>query len=603
MAARKSGGWVFADATERDTFGTAEGVSLLDVCILQSDQTQHYFDGAAWQPVPSGAASLAATLAVGNLTGGTSITVSVGDAIIGIDATVAGSDGSDYTIRAGDHTAAEGVSRAGGDLTIRGGDTNATPNGSQGGALTLTSGSATPNGSPGKLTATGGTGFRPNTSGLDAEFGGATLLGSQSGGTTLFRGTDNDGTAGGGPSIIRGGDALPTGTANSGGGNLTIRAGNYRANLGGGPPAAGRLFLRGAGRNNVAGFAGSVTGPVKIYTAAVADAGDPTGNYEGLASVVTGAITLDTQAGVGVTATQGTGDITLRVGDTNAVTGNDPGSISLTAGSCLVENNFVQGGSLLFTAGDGRANTVGGGGDITLIAGDNTRPGAPAFAGARGGNLTLTAGNTAADGVDSAAGRVLLEGGDGTGTNSNGGDVELAPGAATGTGAPGRAIIDGLLYPSSDGTAGQVIITDGSADLSFQTIRTAPWVGSVGLNDAGVEVFLSVQGDGAVIAAQGQQTYFLAPADLRGMKVELRSTDAAPGGFPGNTDADVYVNRSGTSSETVGPVNISADQAYEFEFTSPGVSAGDLFSIGLTPTAGAGEFQVVITFDYDWSTV
>jgi len=600
--ARKSGTWVFDDATERDSFGVAEGVADTDECILISDASRHYFDGAAWQPAVSAAAALAAVLAVGNLTGGTSIAVSVGDAIVGIDATVPGSDGSDYTIRAGDHTASEGVARAGGDITIRGGDTNATPNGSQGGALTLTSGSATPNGSPGKLTATGGTGFRPNTSGLDAEFGGATLLGALSGGTTLFRGTDNDGAAGGGPSIVRGGDALPTGTANSSGGNLTIRAGNYRGNLGGAPPAAGLLFIRGAGRNNVSGFAGSVTGPVKIYTAAVADAGDPTGNYEGLASVATGAITLDTQAGVGVTAAQATGDITLRVGDTNAATGNAPGSISLTAGSCLVDNNFVQGGSLLFTAGDGRANTVGGGGDITLTAGDNTRPGAPAFAGARGGNLTLTAGNTAADGVNSAAGRVLLEGGDGTGTNSNGGDIELAPGAATGTGAPGRAVIDGLSYPSADGSAGQAIVTDGAGDLSFQSFRTK-WVGSVGLNDSGVEVFLSVQGDGTVIAAQGQQTYFLAPADLRGMKVELRSTDAAPGGFPGNTDADVYVNRSGVSSETVGPVNITADQAYEFEFTSPGVSAGDLFSIGLTPTTGAGEFQVVITFDYDWSTV
>jgi len=50
--ARKLGSWVFADATERDTYGAAQGIETGDVCSLESDQTSYHWDGGAWAAHP-----------------------------------------------------------------------------------------------------------------------------------------------------------------------------------------------------------------------------------------------------------------------------------------------------------------------------------------------------------------------------------------------------------------------------------------------------------------------------------------------------------------------------------------------------------------------
>jgi len=413
-----------------------------------------------------GGESLAATLVIGNITGGTDLVVSVGDEITGVDGGV-GVDGGAYLVRSGDHTTADAAARVGGSLTIRAGDTNSTDILSSGGDLSLTSGSATANGSAGMLTVVGGSGNQAVPGGIDALFGGGTGTGGSGSGLTVFRGTDNSANGLPGATLVRGGDALPTGTANTSGANLGIRAGNYRANLGGGPPAAGNLFIRGAGRNNISGFAGSETGDITLYTSATALAGDPIGNYEGLSSVVTGAISLSTEGGAGVTQTQGTGNISVRVGDTNAATGNAPGDVLVQAGSCTVFNNFVQGGSVSLIAGDANANNSGGGGDVTITAGDNNFSATPAGPGARGGNVTISAGNDSSDGVDSQPGDLTLNGGDGLGTNSNGGSVILNPGASTGAGAAGTLVLDYATWPPADGGAGQVLSTNGAGVLSW----------------------------------------------------------------------------------------------------------------------------------------
>lgn len=54
--ARKTAHWTFTDATERDTFGTAQGVTQGDLCILESDNSLHRFTGGGppWVAVSTG---------------------------------------------------------------------------------------------------------------------------------------------------------------------------------------------------------------------------------------------------------------------------------------------------------------------------------------------------------------------------------------------------------------------------------------------------------------------------------------------------------------------------------------------------------------------
>lgn len=78
-----------------------------------------FFDGSAWVKIDNnssgggGGEDLAATLALGNSTGGTNIVVSASDEVQGTDGS--GSAGSDLSLRAGDGA---GGTFAGGDLTL-----------------------------------------------------------------------------------------------------------------------------------------------------------------------------------------------------------------------------------------------------------------------------------------------------------------------------------------------------------------------------------------------------------------------------------------------------------------------------------------------------
>jgi len=81
--------------------------------------------------------------------------------------------------------------------------------------------------------------------------------------------------------------------------------------------------------------------------------------------------------------------------------------------------------------------------------------------GAAAGTATITA----ADGSTSAGAALILTGGDGAGTNQDGGNITLTPGALTGTGTRGSLVLDYSTYPALDATG--VLTSDGAGGLSW----------------------------------------------------------------------------------------------------------------------------------------
>jgi len=105
------------------------------------------------------------------------------------------------------------------------------------------------------------------------------------------------------------------------------------------------------------------------------------------------------------------------------------------------------------------------GSDITLLAGSGD--------GTSNGGIAIVSGGT---GIGSGiGGNAVIKGGNGT-TSGDGGNVLIMPGQGGTTGNKGVVIIglldNALTWPLTDGTAGQVMTTDGAGNLSFTTITS-----------------------------------------------------------------------------------------------------------------------------------
>lgn len=90
------------------------------------------------------------------------------------------------------------------------------------------------------------------------------------------------------------------------------------------------------------------------------------------------------------------------------------------------------------------------------------------------------------------------------------GDIEITP---NGTGA---VVIDGLSHPTSDGTSGQFMKTDGAGNLSFGTVST-PTLSSLGLDNHDQ---LSVNSSGDVALGSSEINF-----GTNGWSIEISSTD------------------------------------------------------------------------------
>lgn len=265
--------------------------------------------GTTWLQLGAGGGgeSLAATLAIGNSTGGTNIEITNGDAIVGENAA------------------------AGGDILIGGG----IGSGTTGGSVTIGAGDGQTAG--GDLTLLAGDGSAGVADGGNASLQGGD--GVQDGGTLVLRGGDG-GAGDGGDVTLQGGTG--TGPGNSGG-NVTVEGG-FNASDGSG----GDVFIRGG----AAGFSED-GGSVQISGADSASATAGSVTLQAGTGATHGTIELNTVGGSFEIASDGPLSHTLSTGEDTAVytataNGTNGDSFSFYTGSSDPSGSVSAQASSLF---------------------------------------------------------------------------------------------------------------------------------------------------------------------------------------------------------------------------------------------------------------
>lgn len=425
-----------------------------------------------------GGESWAATLAIGNTTGGTDAVISAGDRIVGAGAVpilgVGGAPNGTVSLTSGSAVAASGQAGSGivlitgagdgagdgGQLymqTSQGGLTNgdggdavmflAAGQGSgRGGSLSITLGSGGPTGQSGFFNVIGqNAGAGANAGDFFVNLG----QGAEGGDCILQAG----------PGLVtRGGRIVLTGNQGPIGGALIFTAGNstsgagqpaqiFAGNAGGGGDFDGgdvELYGRSPINNGIGGglrvfCAGAEVGSTGSGGGAEFNLGPGPGfgTGDGGSFTVNGAA-AGGNGGVGGSAAFETGDGPLSgSGDGGAFT-VETGSSGLTGGSA---------GSVSFTTGDGGASG-GNGGSFTIALGDGVANGGS------GGDFIVTAGDAALSGGGAgAAGIISMTTGSGRTSPAfgSGGDLTLTTGGGS---------------ASSSGDGGSMVFTTGSRGAS-----------------------------------------------------------------------------------------------------------------------------------------
>ena len=527
--------WTFADATARDALGSDDGLGVNDVGFQEDTKELYYVvsvDGPAsstWALLPGVSANTwAQVLTAGNVSGANDPTLSnpqkltavqgwnllleagpadVAEGSIGKGAFLNGSAGQDHTSGAG------GSGGTAGATAGPGGNSSGTGPGGTGGTGDIRGG-AGGNGTGGGVS--GGDGGPMNVrGGTGGAANGAGIPGD--GGATTVQGGDGglgSGTQGGGAgatTLVRGGEGgVTSGTGAAGnGGDLVARGGAGPSTSSGSTAGDGGAgsFYGGDGGNVI------VSGP---------DGGDG-GN----------AIYRGGHGGDSLDGTPGNaGSADLRGGDGGNATG---GTANGGAGGVTV----VRTGD----GGDSAGGTPGNGAQLTIWAGD-------------GGDRTSGNG----DGGD--GGDVQIKGGlegSGSGTGSNGARGKVRIGQ------------DDIIFPDSDGSSGQVMTTDGAAELTFKWIRG--------------QLAYSIPGTLATGTNKGAPLRPSQPLVIEEVYIEVKTA-------PTGSGITVDVNKNGTSIFNVTPAN------------RPTIAAGATTATSGAPdtTALAKNDQVTVDIDAVGST-
>jgi hypothetical protein len=432
----------------------------------------------------AGAGTLAATLAVGNVTGGTDLQVTAGDSI---DSAAAG------LIRVGE-TNATGleVGREAATFTIQG--RNATTGGTRGATVAIEAGDGTATTGGDVLIDAGVGGQNVGAAGgsviinggLSSQFASVNSPGAR---VTVGGGADGSGFAGnltlqaGGTELLagspeRGGDVTmrsgSTVGGNERGGNMTLRAGHSTAATG----IAGTVSITGgeqqSGASALASGSVTITGGAKTNGtgdggAAALAGGASAGGTGGVASVTGG----------GNTATGDGGGVTLTGG---APTEGSGGGITITAANGVGTDQ--QGGAVTIASGDSTGTANGGDLDVAAGGGGATGPGGDVnLVGGPGGGTSGDAGTVTLTGgapTDGNGGDITITGSAGVGTDRDGGDVSLVAGARTGTGAQGRVLFTSgeTSYPLTAAGAGPALVT--TAQTIIEAINESAMGGMAG---------------------------------------------------------------------------------------------------------------------------
>lgn len=507
--------WVQNTLTAGAASGTVTKMTI-SVNRVGTDGLWEYASGAS-SPLTftdfatGGAASWAATLAVGNLSGGVGnnptlqgtdyLTSSVGNTL-----TIRTQNGAGVTdgvlIKSGDSTggvagttivaAGNSNSAQGGSVTVSAGDnTSNTANGGDinvsagdgltGGDIQVTAGNASTGGQGSSLLVEGGTGTVGGDASLragdsNAGTGGTATLGAGDGGPT------------GGQALVLGGLASAGGT----GGLARITGGNVTAGGNGALIEAGGASAASGGTASVLG--GQATGAGAGGNIAIV-AGDSNSGPGGPITIVTGASTTNAANGGNLAISTGSG---LNGGDISFVTGNgattgNGGDITFNAGSS--GGGTGVGGAVTLAAGSG---TSGGGAQLSLQPGSTTG----------GGSLTLVSGGGAVAGNvniigagGGSGGQVLIQSNGGTpqvALDINGTSAAVFTGAANFTAAAALSVLrknaggTSLEYApaSSVGKQETVINVSANPSPSAATLEAADITYACDVNAGGFTVTL-----------------------------------------------------------------------------------------------------------------
>lgn len=466
-------------------------------------------------------------------------------------------DGGDIILQAGSRAGISGTARAG-NIVLRGGALGGSA-GSAGGDILIESGTNTAG---------------PSSS-VTIRCGDAGGAGSAAGDLNLQAGNP---TAGNSPGnvIIRAGS--PTTAVNVNGGDVTVWAGNGRSISGAGG-VGGEVFIRGGG---VASSTGGTTGAISLLTQTVSPFGGANTN--------TGAITISTAGGGATMSTSG--NISIICGNTNATSGSNPGDMLLQGAT---QSNATQtnstAGNITITAGGnaGAGNSTGG--SVAISSGAVTSTGATA---ATGGDITLTAGNNAHNSAASRAGNIVLQAGNGTGTNTTGGSVSVTAGAATGSGSTSGAvtITGGAGASALIGGVVTVIAGQGGATGTGGALTLAAGAGGA-TSGAGGNALLrggtTTSGNGGSVSITGQNA---ATTGVGGSVTLTAGTGAG-----GSADGAIVLASAFCWNNVISPATLAAGDTSNYAPTGIGSTnvirltgdAGGTSAIsGITPVTTTG---------------
>lgn len=256
-----------------------------------------------------------------------------------------------------------------------------------------------------------------------------------------------------------------------------------------------------------------------------------------------------TTAGSGFFVNCGRGDI------------SNGGNIGLNAGSSA----GGSGGDITIYGGEGLRS----GGDISIAAGRSTDTEATNTS---GGDFTISAGNSA----NGRGGHLYLYSGNGPTTNGNisitsNGNMYLT--SSTGT----LSLNNGepLNWPTADGVAGQVIVTDGSGVLSFATIsgggggETLAQTLAIGNNTGNITITSS--GSNPVIQKTSNNSLDIIGHSL--YDINIKNSDIISASNAGN----IYLkSASNFSSGHAGKITIQAGSGSSLNPPTPGSQGGNV---------------------------
>jgi hypothetical protein len=356
-----------------------------------------------------------------------------------------------------------------------------------------------------------------------ALFGGGAGAGPSVGGDVLLQGGEADGT----PGEVNLVGGTPTVAGN--GGDVTLDGG---PGFGAGARDGGDIFIRGG----AAASAGSGDGGGITLTAGVAASPSGVGGPVNIAGGIG-------QNGVG-------GLVAIRGGNVSSAAAG--GAVTIDGGNAGTPSGANPGGAVTITGGESNSTAIGGA--VALVGGAADDVGSIAT----GGPATLQGGAGGASDT-SVGGAVNILGGVVVATNGDGGDINLTPGAAAGSGAAGVLNVTGdMLFNNAAGPS----ILDEAATATNPTLipnRANPGdgvgsavAGSVALVANSLEADRYVGANGGVIKAPNFSTITADNVsqtqasgtpivNSRTRLISLNSLDSAtlPAVFPVNTIIEI----------------------------------------------------------------